>query len=182
MGLKINGIPVAGRGVPGAPGKSAYKYAQEVGYEDSEAKFSEHLYAATKAATREEVDQKISAHNASTETPAHTDIRLLITQLSNRLDGIANSSVEDLDTLAEIVSYIQSNKSLIDSITTSKVSVTDIVNDLTTDVSNKPLSAAQGVVLKNSLDKIPPIIVWDTSVSAEAPEVIDGAIMVKVTG
>lgn len=33
-----------------------------------------------------------------------------------------------------------------------KVNVSDIVNGLTTNATNKPLSAAQGVVLKNLLD------------------------------
>jgi hypothetical protein len=34
------------------------------------------------------------------------------------------------------------------------VSVSDIVNDLVTNVSNKPLSAAQGVVLKGLIDTL----------------------------
>ena len=50
------------------------------------------------------------------------------------------------------MAYIKSNKSLIDSITTSKVNVADIINNLTTNVSNKPLSAAQGVALKSLID------------------------------
>jgi hypothetical protein len=56
--------------------------------------------------------------------------------------------------LSEIITYITNNKALIDSITTSKVSVSDIINDLTTNVSNKPLSAAQGVVLKGLIDTL----------------------------
>ena len=56
--------------------------------------------------------------------------------------------------MAEIVAYIKSNKSLIDGITTSKVSVSDIVNNLTSNVANKPLSAAQGVALKALIDAI----------------------------
>ena len=44
--------------------------------------------------------------------------------------------------MSEVVAYIKSNKSLIDAITTSKVSVADIVNDLATNVAGKPLSAA----------------------------------------
>ena len=43
---------------------------------------------------------------------------------------------------------------MIDAITTSKVSVTDIVNNLTTNVTNKPLSAAQGVALKALIDAL----------------------------
>ena len=53
-----------------------------------------------------------------------------------------------------IPDYIKSNRDLIKSITTDKVSYTDIVNDLTTNVTNKPLSAAQGVALKALIDAI----------------------------
>lgn len=94
----------------------------------------------------------ISTHNTATD--AHNDIRLLITELTTRLNTLANSTDEDLDQMAEIVEYIKSNKELIDSITTSKVSVTDIINNLTTNVSDKPLSAAQGVVIKALIDTL----------------------------
>lgn len=93
---------------------------------------------------------EVSEHNSSGS--AHSDLRNLITGLTNRINAIANSTDTDLDQLAEIVAYIKSNKSLIDSITTSKVSVTDIINNLTSNVTNKPLSAAQGVVLKGLID------------------------------
>ena len=38
---------------------------------------------------------------------------------------------------------------------TSKINVADIINNLTTNASNKPLSAAQGVALKEMFDAIP---------------------------
>lgn len=56
--------------------------------------------------------------------------------------------------MSEVVAYIKSNKSMIDAITTSKVGVADIVNNLTTNLSNKPLSAAQGVVIKTLIDAL----------------------------
>lgn len=89
--------------------------------------------------------KQVAAHN--TDGAAHSDIRLLITELTNRLNAVANSEDVDLDQLSELVAYIKSNRELIAGITTSKVSVTDIVNDLVTNAANKPLSAAQGVVL-----------------------------------
>lgn len=92
----------------------------------------------------------VSAHN--TNNAAHNDIRMLIDGLTTRLNALANSTDTDLDQMAELVAYIKSNKSLIDGITTSKVSVADIVNNLTTNVTNKPLSAAQGVALKALID------------------------------
>lgn len=94
----------------------------------------------------------VSGHN--TNEAAHNDIRLLIEGLTTRLNALANSTDEDLDQMAEIVAYIKANKTLIDSITTSKVSVADIVNNLTTNATNKPLSAAQGVALKALIDAI----------------------------
>ena len=94
----------------------------------------------------------VSAHNTGTEV--HSDIRLLIKNLTDRLDAVANSSDKELDQLSEIVAYIKNNKGLIDGITTSKVGVADIIDNLTTNVSNKPLSAAQGVVLKAFIDAI----------------------------
>lgn len=94
----------------------------------------------------------VSTHNVS--AAAHNDIRLLIEGLTTRLNALADSDDTTLDQMSEIVTYIKSNKTLIDSITTGKVSVSDIVNNLTTNVSNKPLSAAQGVALKALIDAI----------------------------
>lgn len=92
----------------------------------------------------------VGAHNVSTD--AHGDIRQELAAVNARLTAFFDSDNQTLDELSEIVAYITSNKSLIDAITTSKVSVADIVNDLTTSVANKPLSAAQGAVLKNLHD------------------------------
>ena len=163
-------------GSTGAAGKSAYQYAVEGGYTGTEAEFSARMAAdiptvdttltqsgkaadAAVAGNRlsalsEEIittaESKVAAHNAGTDT--HSDIRLLIQSLTDRLNALADSDDTTLDQLSEIVAYIKSNKSLIDAITTDKVSVADIVDNLTTNVSNKPLSAAQGVALKTMLD------------------------------
>lgn len=92
----------------------------------------------------------VSTHNVAAN--AHNDIRVLITDLTNRLNTLADSDDTTLDQISEIVTYIKSNKTLIDNITTSKVNVSDIINNLTTNVSNKPLSASQGVALKALID------------------------------
>ena len=86
-------------------------------------------------------------HNVS--SIAHSDIRDLITGLTTRLNALADSDDTTLDQMSEIVAYIKSNKSLIDSITTSKVNVADIVDNLTSTATNKPLSAKQGKVLND---------------------------------
>lgn len=94
----------------------------------------------------------VSAHNTSAD--AHNDLRLELKAINDRLNAFFDSDDKTLDELSEIVAYITSNKALIDSITTSKVSVGDIVNNLTTNVANKPLSAAQGVALKGLIDAV----------------------------
>lgn len=96
---------------------------------------------------------EITAHNTS--NTAHNDIRLLIQNLTTKLNTIADSDDSTLDQMSEIVEYIKNNKELIDSITTTKVSVSDIINNLVTNVANKPLSAAMGVELKALIDAIP---------------------------
>lgn len=97
-------------------------------------------------------DTKIGEHNTS--NTAHSDIRASLKELITKVTTLLDCDDETLDQTSEIVAYVKSNKALIDAITTSKVSVDDIVNDLVTNLSNKPLSAAQGVVLKEMIDSI----------------------------
>ena len=94
----------------------------------------------------------VAAHNTS--GAAHADLRALIEGLNNRLNALADSDDTTLDQLSEIVAYIKSNRTLIDAVTTGKVSVSDIVDNLTTNASGKVLSAAQGVALKGLIDAI----------------------------
>ena len=94
----------------------------------------------------------VSEHN--TEATAHSDMRLLLQGLTDRLNALADSDDTTLDQLSEIVAYIKSNRDLIAAVTTDKVSVADIVDNLTTNVANTPLSAAQGVALKAMIDAI----------------------------
>lgn len=106
----------------------------------------------TQIATTAFTQAAVSGHNTS--ATAHNDIRDLISGLTTRLNALADSDDTTLDQLSEIVAYIKSNKSLIDGITTSKVSVSDIIDDLTSTAANKPLSAKQGKVLKDLIDAI----------------------------
>ena len=94
----------------------------------------------------------VSQHN--TDATSHNDLRLALKGLSDRINVVLDSDDATLDQMSEVVAYIKSNKSLIDAITTSKVNVSDIVNNLTTNVANKPLSAAQGVVIKILIDAL----------------------------
>lgn len=94
----------------------------------------------------------VSAHNTS--DAAHADIRLLLSQLSDKLNNFFDSDDTTLDELSELITAIKDNAGTIEQITSGKVNVTDIVNDLVTNVTNKPLSAAQGVVLKGLVDNL----------------------------
>ena len=61
------------------------------------------------------------------------------------------------------MAYIKNNKSLIDGVTTSKVSVADIVDNVTSTTTNKPLSAKQGKVLKDLITALTNSIPTKTS-------------------
>ena len=105
---------------------------------------------------KDDLSAAVSQHN--TDTAAHNDLRLTLQGLSDRINAALDSDDTTLDQMSEVVAYIKSNKALIDAITTSKVSVADIVNDLVTNVTDKPLSAAQGVALKSLIDELRALI------------------------
>ena len=89
--------------------------------------------------------------------------------LQGKIDTILSllaSNDTDLDTVQEIVTYIKNNKSLIDGVTTNKVNVSDIIDNLTSQLTNKPLSANQGYVLKTLIDAL-------NSAKANAADVYD---------
>ena len=94
----------------------------------------------------------LNEHNTS--TTSHSDIRELISGLTTRLNTLADSDDTTLDQMSEIVAYIKSNKSLIDGITTNKINVADIVDNLTTSSTTKVLSAKQGVAIKSLIDAL----------------------------
>lgn len=86
----------------------------------------------------------------------------LIVAITAFVNEILDSDDEALNELSEIVAYIKDNKTTINAILNDKVNVTDIVNNLTSDDKNKPLSAAQGKAL-NTL-----ITALQTAVSGKA--------------
>lgn len=100
----------------------------------------------------EYVLEQITQHNE--DTYAHDHIQSMINQLNAHINAILNSDDIDLDQLSEIVAYIKSNRDLIGAITTSKVSVADIVDGLTSTAADKPLSANQGRALKKMIEDI----------------------------
>ena len=98
------------------------------------------------------LDTALSTHNTSDSS--HNDMRLIISSLTTRLNALADSDDTTLDQLSEIVAYIKNNKSIIDGITTSKVNVSDIIDNLTTSSTDKALSAKQGQILKEMINSL----------------------------
>lgn len=94
----------------------------------------------------------VAGHNINTE--AHADIRLLIADLRTMVTNFLDSDDITLDELSELITAIKANAGTIEQLTTGKVNVTDIVDDLVTNVANRPLSAARGVVLKGLIDAL----------------------------
>lgn len=107
------------------------------------------------------IQTELSDHDISDSS--HADIRGLITELTAKLNTLADSDDTTLDQLSEIVTYIKNNKSLIDGITTNKINVSDIIDNLTSTDINKPLSARQGKVLKDLLTDLAGTIPTKTS-------------------
>lgn len=95
-----------------------------------------------------------NANTHNTNTDAHNDIRLELQLLANKLNAFLDSDDATLDELSELITAINNNKTTVEQLTSGKVNVIDIVNNLTTNASNKPLSAAQGVALKALVDAI----------------------------
>ena len=109
-------------------------------------------------------ERRVADHN--TDASSHSDIRLELKALSDRINAALDSDDTTLDELSEIVAYIKSNKSLIEAVTTSKISVTDIVDNLITNVANKPLSAAQGVILKGLIEEVRNLVPTDQHINS----------------
>lgn len=95
---------------------------------------------------------KVSEHDAY--TGSHQDIRLLIKALQEQVNKFLDVDDTTRDELSEVLALIDANADTLESLTSGKVNVTDIVNNLTTNVPNKPLSAAQGVALKALIDAL----------------------------
>lgn len=94
----------------------------------------------------------VNTHNIAEDS--HNDIRLLISELSTQVNSFLDVDDDTKDQLSEVITLIENNSDLIDGITTSKVNVDDIVDDLATNVSKKPLSASQGVAIKVLIDAL----------------------------
>lgn len=95
----------------------------------------------------EEKDPTVPAWAKQPQKPAYT-----AEEVGADPKGTAASAVSAHNVSDNAHNDIRQKLAQINAITTSKVSVADIVSNLTTNVANKPLSAAQGVVLKSLID------------------------------
>lgn len=160
----------------GNTGKTAYEYAVDMGYEGSEQDFADKMLREIPMYTSElnndsgfikntELVSDLSVNDLYKALSAFAGWSLstrldnteqnfkdITDDLDKRLSAVADSDDETLNQLSEVVAYIKSNKSLIDSITTSKVNVSDIVDNMTSTAANKPLSANQGRLLRQLID------------------------------
>ena len=89
-------------------------------------------------------------------------IRVTLQGLSDRVNAVLDSDDNTLDGLSEIVAYIKANKDILDGVTVNKVNKSDIVDNLETNASDKPLSAAQGFELKKQVDGKAPAYTYGT--------------------
>ena len=99
-----------------------------------------------------DVSSQISAHNTSTES--HNDIRLALSSLSTQVNNFLDVDDTTKDQLSEVLAMIEANEGTLESLTTSKVNKSDIVNNLTTNDAGKVLSGAQGVVIQDQIDDL----------------------------
>lgn len=99
-----------------------------------------------------DVSGQISTHNTSTES--HNDIRLALSSLSTQVNNFLDVDDTTKDQLSEVLAMIEANEGTLESLTTSKVNKSDIVNNLTTNDAEKVLSGAQGVVIQDQIDDL----------------------------
>lgn len=109
-------------------------------------------YGITDGETKGAASSAVSTHNTSTS--AHNDIRDLISGLTTKLNNFLDVDDTTTDQLSEVLELIENNKGTLESLTTSKINVSDIVNNLTTNSTSKVLSAAQGVAIKTLIDSL----------------------------
>ena len=124
---------------------NAHEQAYDRKIEDIEASISQDVY---------NLATHISAYNEKVrdlevEDQAQRDA---LATFEAKVNALLASDDTTLNELQEIVDYIKSNKTLIDAITINKVNVSDIVDNLLSLEKEKPLSANQGKVLKETID------------------------------
>jgi DNA helicase IV len=102
------------------------------------------------------VDGKIAdalfSHNTNDES--HNDIRILLQELFDQVNHFLDVDDTKKDQLSELLALIDENIEDIENIVANNVKYNDIIDNLTTNLDNKALSAAQGVELKRLIEEV----------------------------
>ena len=129
------------------------------------------------------LNTNISNHNSS--SAAHADIRELISELTARLNTLADSDDTTLDQLNEIVSNINSNRSLIENITSSKVDKVSGKTLSTNDYTTAEKEKLSGIASGAEVNVQPDWNVTDNTSDAfikNKPTIGNGTITIKQAG
>lgn len=101
---------------------------------------------------------RVSAHNSNAN--AHADIRNMINNVVNMFNSYVTQGQ-----FQQVYNYTQTNAANINQLRTDAVLKKDIVDDLYTNTTVRPLSARQGMLLRSAVDKITPkyagLLLWD---------------------
>lgn len=112
------------------------------------------------AAIGAHVATEVSDRNAAISTsignviggaPTDGDTLGKLRTLISGLQSLVSSTDVNLDTVQEIVTALKADETLLASVTTSKVNVADVVNNLTSTSATAPLAAAQGKALSDAI-------------------------------
>ena len=133
---------------------SAEEYADEIIANEVTARDSAIATAKSSAISTASSDATTKVNNHNVSISAHNDIRTLIADLTTKLNNFLDVDDTTTDELSEVIALINNNKGTLESLTTSKINVSDIVDNLTTSNASKVLSAKQGVVIKSSIDTL----------------------------
>lgn len=130
-------------------------------------------------ANKSDIIDNLTTNNANQMLSARQGYRL--NNMINDINALLKSDNINLDTIQEIVNYIENNKDLIDSIMLTKVNISDVIDNLTTTDSTKPLSANQGVVLKEFIDALPEWAKQPTKPTYYYSEILERPAQVRVS-
>lgn len=91
--------------------------------------------------------------STATDVPLSANQGRVLKGLIDAINTVLHSDDTDLDTIQEIVAYIKENRETLETLETLNgiVNVSDIVDNLTSTDTNKPLSANQGKVLDEKI-------------------------------
>lgn len=98
-----------------------------------------------------ELNSQVYADTVEANAKAYTDEKIAAIPTPN-VSGQINTHNTDTSAHSDIRELIEGLSGSVASLDSAKVNVSDIVDNLTSEDSGKPLSAAQGVVLKKSID------------------------------